>query len=237
MSYIKMLVVVVALFVASDSPAQIIATEVKVAPFFANMQSSLQIKDIDVSHDSLAITKNPVLYELSGSVYTRHASLRGYYLFPKTLNGDGLLPAGVANNKNEALPSVVNVSLNSCRLELAVPVRISQAFMVEPLLTYQSITPSIQITGKEFSYNSTSRLSGVGVGVELTENLSNSAAFKVKYISTVPGATTSSSLFQLRLNAVDRNMMLGVGYDWWTFNIDNYKSRVQGPTVEVGVRF
>lgn len=218
--------------------AQGAAINVGLHPTFANIATASVIKNTEIRHqDDLGLNKNAALYEMVVGVYTQQASIRAYYLFPITMSADGLLPAGVASDakdatKDKALAVNSTYTLNANRIELAIPFRVNRLLLVEPIFLYQTISPSITITGKDYSFNHSPKFSTAGCGLEITENVSRNSVLRFKYL-----ATPKMSYFEAKYLIYDRNMFFGGGYSCWSYIGDNLNARIQCPIAEVGFYF
>ena len=209
-----------------------------IAPVFGTISVCSTIKNTEIRHnEDLGITKNATLYEGFLSLYTRQVSVRAYYLFPKSLNGEGLLPAGIATDTKDASkdkPLAVNstFTLNSNRIELAIPLRINRLMLVEPIFLYQTITPSITITGKDYSFSHVPKTTLTGGGVEITENISGNTTLNLKYL-----ATSNTSLLAIKCLVYTNTMSIGGGYSWWNYSGDRFNARIYGPMAEAKIMF
>jgi hypothetical protein len=209
-----------------------------ITPVFGSVSVCSTIKNTEIRHnEDLGITKNAMLFEGFLSLYTRQVSVRAYYLFPKGLTGEGLLPSGIATDAKDASkdkPLAVNstFTLNSNRIELAVPIRINRLFLIEPIFLYQTITPSVTITGKDYSFNHDSKTTLAGGGVEVTKNISGNTTLNFKYL-----ATANTSLFTAKCLFYTNNMSMGGGYSWWSYSGDRFNARIYGPMAELKIMF
>ena len=220
---------------AYESGAQIISSELSFRPAFMSTAASTSIKGYEISHQSdLNLNKSQTLYELYGAVYINSAAIKGYYLFPKTVSGDGLLTKLIVDTKakEDLLPVSTNYTLSGGRVELAIPLRINKACLLEPTIAYQAISQNLNITGDNYNYTDAPRLSSFGIGLELTENFTDSDALNAKFL-----VTANTSLFSVKYRRNDKRGFIGVGYDWWNIDTPNMKTRMNGPVVEVGVKF
>ncbi len=224
---------IMACCVAGSAAAQQYALDVGVAPTMARMSPSVTIRNNDIALNDLGIDNKATLTEGYAALHTRAASIRGYYLFPKSLSADGLLPTIIATDKDKnPIPITTTLTLKANRLEVAVPLRVSRFVLVEPMFVYQTISPAVSITGKGYSFNSSPKLSAAGIGVELTERLTLNSTLRVKYL-----ATDRSSLFEAEARYYDANMFIGGGYSCWNYDIGGMKMRAQGPMLRAGFRF
>ncbi len=217
-----------------NAAAQQYSLDIGVTPFFDKLSASATIKNIDVSvNDELGLARNNTLWEGFAAINTRTCSVRGYYLFPKSVAADSLLPATIAVDKNKKpIPVTTTLTLDANRLEVAVPLRVSRFVMVEPMFVYQTISPVVSITGKDYSFNSNPRLSAAGMGVELTEKVARNTLVRLKYVGTA-----NMSLFEAEARYYDDNMFFSGGYACWNYDTPGIKMRVQGPMARVGFHF
>ena len=220
---------------AYESGAQIISSELSFRPAFVSTSASTSVKGYEISHQSdLNLNKSQTLYELYGAVYINSAAIKGYYLFPKTVSGDGLLTKLIvdAKAKDDLLPVSTNYTLSGGRVELAIPLRINKACLLEPAIAYQAISQNLKITGDNYNYTDAPRLSSFGIGLELTEYFTDYDSLKAKFL-----ATSNSSLFNIHYRRNSKMGFVGIGYDWLNLDTPNTKTRMSGPTIEVGVKF
>lgn len=225
---------ILACCVAGNAPAQQYSLDLGVTPFFDKLSASATIKNNDVSlNDELGLTRNNTLWEGFAAFNTRTCSVRGYYLFPKSLSAEGILPTSIAVDKDKKpIPVTTTLTLDANRLEVAIPLRVSRFVLVEPMFVYQTISPAISITGKDYSFTSNPRLSAAGMGVELTEKVSRNAVVRLKYL-----ATSNMSLFEAEARYYDDNMFFSGGYGCWNYDTAGIKVRAQGPMARVGFHF
>jgi hypothetical protein len=225
---------IMACCVAGNAAAQQYALDIGVTPFFDKLSASATIKNIDVAlNDQLGLDKNNTLWEGFAAINTRTCSLRGYYLFPKSVSADSLLPVTIAVDKDKKpIPVTTTFTLKANRLEVAVPLRVNRFVMVEPMFVYQTISPVVSITGKGYSFTSNPKLSAAGIGVELTEKVARNTLVRLKYV-----ATANMSLFEAEARYVDGAMFFGGGYSCWNYDTAGMKVRVQGPMARAGFRF
>jgi hypothetical protein len=234
---LKSLFTALLLLCCVDVFAQGVGWNFGVTPMFASINSSANIKNFEIRHqDDLGWGRTTIFYEIHGAIYSRQASIRAYYLFQKAFNGDGLLPPGIAEKtkggKDEPLPVSSSFTLNASRVELAIPVRLNRSLLIEPMFIYQTISPSITITGKDYSFSHNPKISAVGLGLEITEMVSRNSVLRFKYL-----ATQKTQMFEAKYLVYEKNMFFGGGYSCWTFQDDNFNARIQGPTAEVGLNF
>lgn len=232
---LKLFLVTLAALLSTEAPAQILSTEVSFRPTFLSTSASTSIAGHEISHQNdLNLNKSHTLYELYGAIYVSQAAIKGYYLFPKTISGDGRLNKLIvdAKSKDDLIPVSASYALSSGRIELAIPYRLNRACLIEPSVVYQSITQNLNITGANYSYADTPKTASFGLGIEITESFSAYDSLNAKLI-----ATQNTSLFSLKYRRNDNRGYVGVGYDWWNIDTPNTKTRMSGPGVEVGVKF
>lgn len=232
---LKLFLVTLAALLGAEAPAQILSTELSFRPAFFSTSASTSIAGNEISHQTeLNLNKSNTLYELCGAIHVSQAAIKGYYLFPKTISGDGRLNKLIVDPKakDELFPVSASYALSSGRVELAVPYRLNRACLIEPSVVYQSITQTLSITGANFNYTDTPKMAAFGLGIEITESFSAHDSLNAKLI-----ATQNSSLFSLKYRRNDNRGHVGVGYDWWNIDALNTKIRMSGPCVEVGVKF
>lgn len=232
---LKLLLATMAALWSYESGAQVLSTELSFRPSFVSTSAATSISGYEISHQSdLNLNKSQTLYELYGAIYVNSAAIKGYYLFPKTITGDGRLAKAIVDTKlkDDFLPVSSSYSLSGGRVELAVPYRINKACLLEPFVAYQSLSQNINIIGANYSYVDAPKLNSFGIGLELTESFTEFDALKAKFL-----ATANTSLFNIEYRRSNKMGFIGVGYDWWNLDTPNTKTRMNGPVVEVGLKF
>ena len=220
---------------AYESGAQIISSELSFRPAFVSTSASTSIKGYEISHQSdLGLNKSQTLYELYGAIYVNSASIKGAYLFPKTITGDGRLSKAIvdAKLKDDSLPVSSTYSLSGGHIELAIPYRLNKACLIEPLVAYQSLTQTLNITGTDYNYTDAVKLNSFGIGLELTESFTDYDSLKAKFL-----VTANTSMFNIHYRHSSKMGFVGIGYDWLNLDTPNTKTRMSGPMIEIGVKF
>lgn len=217
-----------------DSGAQVLSSELSFRPVLSSMSGYSSISGYEISHQSeLGLNKSVTLYELSGSITIPQLSLSGYYMFPKTVSGNGRLLKAVAGDiKDDYLPVTTSCSISLGRVEIAIPFMLNRVCKVEPVAAYQSLSLSTEITGGKYNYSDKQKSNSFGAGIEITEQFSRVDWLSAKYL-----ATQNTSLFQVKYRRDSNLGFVGVGYDWWNIDFPNSKIRMNGPAVEIGLRF
>lgn len=232
---LKHFLVILAALLSTEAPAQILSTEVSVRPAFFSTSASTSIAGNEISHQGdLNLSKSNTLCELYCGIYISRAAIKGYYVFPKTISGDGQLNKLIVDpkSKDEMIPVSASYVLSCGRVELAVPYRLNRACLIEPSVFYQHITQKLSITGDSYIYTDIPKTASFGLGIEITESFSAYDSLIAKLIAA-PDAT----LFSLKYRRNDNRGYVGVGYDWWNIDTPNTKTRMSGPGVELGVKF
>lgn len=231
------LVVAFLSLVVVNANAQALQTEISFQPAFVQSSTVSQINGYDIAHDTdLNLSKNKTIYTLYGAIFLNHLAVKGYYIFPVVTSGDGRVLQVVSDPKKKPADGFYQVSSNYTfsgnRIELAFPYRLNNLCLLEPFALYQTTTQSINITGKDYSYTDSTTNKSFGLGLQLTESLSSYDQLKAKFL-----ATSNANMFQIKYLRTHKTGALGVGYDWLTIDNPNIKTRISGPTLEIGVRF
>lgn len=236
---ITVVVLLVCLCLAVTAQAQQkIQVNIGFTPMFGNISGTSIIKNTEITtEDNLGIGKRNTIYEAMFALYVKHLSVRGFYLIPKTIDGDGWLPAGIATeskdiSKDKPLAIHSSLIINANRIEIGTPIRLSQSFLVEPMLVYSTISPSISITGEKYTYNHSPKVSEIGLGMELSERISVDSVLRLKYL-----ATPKLQVFSGKYLVYNRNMFFGGGYNYTSYSGDLMNAKFHGPTIEAGVNF
>lgn len=216
------------------SSAAFAGANISLTPIFAKMDTIAIIKGHELSlQDTLGINKLFTLYQGQIGVYTKQANLRGFYTFQKNFDGEGLLPTEIAVDKDKKpIPVTAQFGLNNSRIELGIPIRISPYFIIEPMFVSEWFTPTVTITGKEFSYADNDRRNTSGVGVNVVENVSQSILLNGKYY-----VTSENSMFEIKAVLSNPSVYCGFGYLYKRIDTNSLKLRISGPIAEIGVAF
>lgn len=210
---------------------------VGITPIFGKISSSVVINGVDIAHDKdLGLTGNVNMFEVNAGVSSSGVSLKGFYVFPKIIEGVGILPSGVreqtVGRKDEAIPVDSRYSLSMARVELSTIMRVDPALIIEPIVMWQWILPKLEISGSDYSFSRSPKISNGGIGVELTENVTNYSSLKVKYIGS-----SDSSLCELKYLLRYKHGAVTTGWMWWRFDSDKAITRLSGPFLEVSLGF
>jgi hypothetical protein len=224
----------IALF-SVDAHAQRLTTEIAIKPSFFTASSALLLNNHEVSlQNDLNINKSQTLCELYGALSLDRFSIKGSYIFPRSTTSDGLLAKEIINTKlkEETVLTTSSYSVSIARVEFSTPVAINRYTLIEPLIAYQTASQKLNITAQDFNYTQTFTNNDIGLGAEITELLSQYTRLTAKL-----AFTQNTSILNLKYKYYDRLGYFSAGYDWININNPNIKTRLHGPTLEIGVRF
>ena len=193
------------------------------------------LADIALQED-LGLAGNITFYEVNLCVATRGFSIRGYHLFNRALDGDGVLRPGqypARKGEKEKKTILVNssFSLSSSRLEAGIPF-IGPTTVVEPFWVIGTIRESLQIQGPEINLNVENNPTSSGFGVFATQAISRSAAVDIKYLKT-----GIEQLLEMRYIVAGPQYYWKLGYAWRQLQAGSVRCNMGGPVVEVAMMF
>ena len=226
------------LMVAGVTEAQIVKASAGAEALFARQAGTLcqnGLADIAVQED-LGLARNATFYEMSANVGIRGIAVRGYHLFNRSLDGDGVLrpgqyPAKKSDKEQKIIPVNSNFALSASRLEVGVPV-IGPTTLVEPFWVIGAIRERLQVQGPGINLNIENNPTCSGAGVFATQAIGRGTAIKAKYLKT-----GIEQIVELKYVIAGPQYYWRLGYSWRQLQAGSVQCNMAGPVVEIAMMF